>query len=53
MISAGTKKQELADPFKNNGREWEPGGEPVRDDTGEFPNVSWAERRPAASTTSP
>src|SRR5213596_2061263 len=30
VISVDTKKKELVGPFKNNGREWEPRGEPVR-----------------------
>ncbi|MFJ9351177.1 ISAzo13 family transposase [Streptomyces sp. NPDC101237] len=38
VISVDTKKKELVGPFKNNGREWEPGGEPVRVDTHDFPD---------------
>jgi len=38
VISADTKKKELVGPFKNNGREWEPEGEPVRVDTHDFPD---------------
>lgn len=38
VISVDTKKKELAGPFKNNGREWEPRGEPVRVDTHDFPD---------------
>lgn len=38
MISVDTKKKELVGPFKNNGREWEPKGEPVRVDTHDFPD---------------
>ncbi|MFD6249915.1 ISAzo13 family transposase [Streptomyces roseolus] len=38
VISVDTKKKELIGPFKNNGREWEPRGEPVRVDTHDFPD---------------
>ncbi len=38
VISVDTKKKELVGPFKNNGREWEPRGEPVRVDTHDFPD---------------
>ncbi|MFF2520429.1 ISAzo13 family transposase [Streptomyces sp. NPDC058086] len=38
VISVDTKKKELVGPFKNNGREWEPKGEPVRVDTHDFPD---------------
>jgi hypothetical protein len=38
FISVDTKKKELVGPFKNNGREWEPRGEPVRVDTHDFPD---------------
>lgn len=38
MISVDTKKKELVGPFKNNGREGEPKGEPVRVDTHDFPD---------------
>ncbi|MFD5934141.1 ISAzo13 family transposase [Streptomyces sp. NPDC060333] len=38
VISVDTKKKELVGPFKNNGREWEPVGEPVRVDTHDFPD---------------
>lgn len=37
MISVDTKKKELVGPFKNNGREWDSRGEPVRVDTHDFP----------------
>lgn len=30
VISVDTKKKELVGEFKNSGREWQPGGEPVR-----------------------
>lgn len=33
MVSVDTKEKELVGPCKNNGREWEPRGEPVRVDT--------------------
>ncbi|MBC9728764.1 transposase family protein [Streptomyces sp. TRM68367] len=33
-----TKKKEMVGPFKNNGREWEPKGQPVRVDTHDFPD---------------
>src|SRR3954467_4000985 len=36
VISVDTKKKELVGPFKNNGREWEPKGEPVRVGTHDF-----------------
>jgi hypothetical protein len=38
VISVDTKMKELVGPFKNNGREWEPAGEPVRVDTHDFPD---------------
>ena len=38
VFSVDTKKKELVGPFKNNGREWEPRGEPVRVDTHDFPD---------------
>jgi transposase len=38
VISVDTKKKELVGPFKNNGREWEPRGAPVRVDTHDFPD---------------
>jgi transposase len=38
VISVDTKKKELVGPFKNNGREWEPRGEPVRVGTHDFPD---------------
>jgi transposase len=38
VISVDTKKKELVGSFKNNGREWEPKGEPVRVDTRDFPD---------------
>ncbi|GAA1143754.1 hypothetical protein GCM10009577_79650 [Streptomyces javensis] len=38
VISVDTKKKELVGLFKNNGREWEPKGEPVRVDTHDFPD---------------
>jgi transposase len=38
VISVDTKKKELVGPFKNNGREWEPTGQPVRVDTHDFPD---------------
>lgn len=38
VISVDTKKKELVGPFKNNGREGEPRGEPVRVDTHDFPD---------------
>jgi transposase len=38
VISVDTKKKELVGPFKNNGCEWEPKGEPVRVDTHDFPD---------------
>jgi transposase len=38
VISVDTKEKELVGPFKNNGREWEPRGEPVRVDTHDFPD---------------
>jgi len=38
VISVDTKKKELVGAFKNNGREWEPRGEPVRVDTHDFPD---------------
>lgn len=38
VISVDTKKMELVGPFKNNGREWEPRGEPVSVDTSDFPD---------------
>jgi hypothetical protein len=38
VISVDTKKKELVGPFKNNGRVWEPKGEPVRVDTRDFPD---------------
>ncbi|WSQ33091.1 ISAzo13 family transposase (plasmid) [Streptomyces sp. NBC_01527] len=38
VISVDTKKKELVGSFKNNGREWEPRGEPVRVDTHDFPD---------------
>ncbi|SED27120.1 Rhodopirellula transposase DDE domain-containing protein [Streptomyces misionensis] len=38
VISVDTKKKELVGPFKNNGREWEPRGKPVRVDTHVFPD---------------
>jgi transposase len=38
VISVDTKKKELVGPFKNNGREWEPRGKPVRVDTHDFPD---------------
>src|SRR4051812_46331571 len=38
VISVDTKKKELVGLFKNNGREWEPRGEPVRVDTHDFPD---------------
>ncbi|MEV0282448.1 ISAzo13 family transposase [Streptomyces sp. NPDC050610] len=38
VISVDTKKKELVGTFKNNGREWEPKGEPVRVDTHDFPD---------------
>jgi hypothetical protein len=37
VISVDTKK-ELVGPFKNNGREWEPRGEPMRVGTHDFPD---------------
>src|SRR6478609_5396010 len=46
VISVDTKKKELVGPFKNNGREWEPRGEPVRVDTHDSLTASWAERCP-------
>ncbi|MGW7657502.1 ISAzo13 family transposase [Streptomyces asiaticus] len=38
VISVDTKKKELVGLFKNNGREWEPKGEPVRVGTHDFPD---------------
>ncbi|WP_327745477.1 ISAzo13 family transposase [Streptomyces europaeiscabiei] len=38
VISVDTKKKELVGPFKNNGREWEPRGVPVRVGTHDFPD---------------
>ncbi|MGW8955997.1 ISAzo13 family transposase [Streptomyces sp. NPDC055709] len=38
VISVDTKKKELVGPFKNNGREWEPKGEPVQVGTHDFPD---------------
>lgn len=38
VISVDTKKKELVGPFKNNGREGEPRGEPVRADAHDFPD---------------
>jgi transposase len=38
VISVDTKKKELVGPFKNNGREWEPRGEPMRVGTHDFPD---------------
>ncbi|WP_413801357.1 ISAzo13 family transposase [Streptomyces iranensis] len=38
VISVDTKKKELVGLFKNNGREWEPKGEPVQVDTHDFPD---------------
>lgn len=38
VISVDAKKKELVGPFKNNGREWEPRGDPVEVDTHDFPN---------------
>ncbi|MFG2142682.1 ISAzo13 family transposase [Streptomyces sp. NPDC048696] len=38
VVSVDTKKKELVGPFKNNGREWEPKGKPVRVDTHDFPD---------------
>ncbi|WP_370156138.1 ISAzo13 family transposase [Streptacidiphilus sp. EB129] len=38
VISVDTKKKELVGPYKNGGREWEPGGEPVQVDTHDFPD---------------
>lgn len=52
VISVDTKKKELVGPCKNNGREWEPRGEPVRVDTHDSLTASWAERCPMASMTS-
>jgi transposase len=36
VVSVDTKKKELVGPYKNGGREWEPGGEPVRVKTHDF-----------------
>lgn len=38
VISVDTKKKELVGPYENNGREWEPRGEPVRVGTHDFPD---------------
>ena len=38
VISVDSKKKELVGPYKNAGREWEPGNEPVRVDTHDFPD---------------
>lgn len=38
VITVDTKKKELVGPFKNNGHEWQPKGEPVRVDTHDFPD---------------
>jgi transposase len=37
-ISIDTKKKELVGEFKNAGREWRPGGEPVKVSTHDFPS---------------
>jgi hypothetical protein len=37
VISVDTKKRELVGNFKNNGREWEPIGEPTEVDVHDFP----------------
>jgi hypothetical protein len=37
VISVDTKKRELVGAFKNNGREWEPVGEPTEVDVHDFP----------------
>lgn len=38
IISVDTKKKELIGPYKNNGREWHPKGQPTRVDTHDFEN---------------
>ena len=38
VISVDTKKKELVDPYKNNGREWQRKGEPERVDVHDFPD---------------
>ncbi len=38
VISVDTKKKELVGPYKNNGREWQPKGEPERVDVHDFPD---------------
>src|ERR1044071_9462353 len=38
VISVDTKKKELVGPCKNNGREWQPQGEPERVDVHDFPD---------------
>jgi len=38
VISVDTEKKELVGPYKNTGHEWEPGNEPVRVDTHDFPD---------------
>jgi transposase len=37
-ISIDTKKKELVGEFKNAGREWRPGGEPIKVSTHDFPS---------------
>lgn len=37
VISVDTKKKELVGPFKNNGRQWRPGHEPVKVNSHDFP----------------
>lgn len=63
VICMDTKKTELVGPFKNNGCEWEPTGEPVRVDSHDSPDrelgravpygIYNAPRTPAGSTTPP
>lgn len=38
VISVDTKKKELVGQYRNPGRQWRPGGDPVRVDTHDFPD---------------
>ena len=39
-ISIDTKKKELVGEFKNAGREWRPGGDPIKVSTHDFPSMA-------------
>ncbi|MFB9601359.1 ISAzo13 family transposase, partial [Saccharothrix longispora] len=40
VVSVDTKKKELVGQYENAGREWRPGGDPVKVDTHDFPDTT-------------